>query len=128
MIHAAHLPPRRPSPSRSRSTAGVPGRKRAIRVPARAPDARPVRAHVGYRGHILTKSRAYSTTYAALRAERAHHLGHTEATDTVTERNWRYVGSGHTPGAAHLAAGIAADMAESRWLAAEKQQEGVWCG
>ena len=33
---------------------------------------------IGYRGHILTKSRAYSTTYAALRAERAHHMGHDE--------------------------------------------------
>ncbi|MFF9898640.1 replication initiator [Streptomyces longispororuber] len=30
---------------------------------------------LGYRGHILTKSRAYSTTYAALRAERAEQPG-----------------------------------------------------
>lgn len=69
---------------------------------------------LGYRGHILTKSRAYSTTYAALRAERAAHAGHEEETaalDTVTDAHWRYVGSGHTPGAALIAAGIAEDLA-----------------
>ncbi|MFF3911181.1 replication initiator [Streptomyces sp. NPDC001848] len=52
---------------------------------------------LGYRGHILTKSRAYSTTYAALRADRACHVGRADIPDTVTERHWRYVGSGHTP-------------------------------
>lgn len=81
---------------------------------------------LGYRGHILTKSRAYSTTYAALRAERAHHVGHTDIPDTVTERNWRYVGSGHTPGAALIAAGIAEDLAESLRLGVEAKQEGEW--
>ncbi|MFJ8488990.1 replication initiator [Streptomyces sp. NPDC094038] len=70
---------------------------------------------LGYRGHILTKSRAYSTTYGALRAERARHMGHTDTPDTVTERHWRYVGSGHTPGSALIAAGIA----EDRFLNAE---------
>ncbi|MGW0012123.1 replication initiator [Streptomyces tendae] len=33
---------------------------------------------LGYRGHILTKSRGYFTTQAALRAERAHHVGHAD--------------------------------------------------
>ncbi|MFJ9892181.1 replication initiator [Streptomyces sp. NPDC091280] len=69
---------------------------------------------LGYRGHILTKSRAYSTTYAALRAERAHHMGHADLPDAITERNWRYVDSGHTPGAALIAAGIAEDLATNR--------------
>ncbi|MFE0415034.1 replication initiator [Streptomyces tendae] len=69
---------------------------------------------LGYRGHILTKSRAYSTTYAALRAERAHHLGHTDIPDAITDAHWRYVGSGHTPGAALIAAGIADDLARNR--------------
>ncbi|MET9449135.1 replication initiator [Streptomyces cinerochromogenes] len=82
---------------------------------------------LGYRGHILTKSRAYSTTYAALRAERAHHQGHTDLSDAITERHWRYVGSGHTPGAALIAAGIAEDVAESRRLALAAVQEGEWC-
>jgi hypothetical protein len=81
---------------------------------------------LGYRGHILTKSRAYSTTYAALRAERADHMGYVDLPDVVTERQWRYVGSGHTPGAALIAAGIADDLAESRRLGAEARQEGEW--
>ncbi|MFE9168847.1 replication initiator [Streptomyces kebangsaanensis] len=76
---------------------------------------------LGYRGHILTKSRAYSTTYAALRAERAHHLGHVDVPDTVTERHWRYVGSGHTPGAALIAAGIADDLAQLREVIREER-------
>ncbi|AVH58770.1 MULTISPECIES: replication initiator [Streptomyces] len=79
---------------------------------------------LGYRGHILTKSRAYSTTYAALRAERAHHVGHSDIPSTVTDAHWRYVGSGHTPGAALIAAGIAEDLAESRRIGADARQEG----
>ncbi|MDQ0952538.1 hypothetical protein QFZ24_006461 [Streptomyces phaeochromogenes] len=79
---------------------------------------------LGYRGHILTKSRAYSTTYAALRAERAHHMGHTDLPDAVAERHWRYVGSGHTPGAALIAAGIADDLTESRRLGLEARERG----
>ncbi|MEV6613800.1 replication initiator [Streptomyces sp. NPDC051051] len=78
---------------------------------------------LGYRGHILTKSRAYSTTYAALRAERAHHVGHVDIPDAITDASWRYIGSGHTPGAALIAAGIAEDLAESRRLGAEARQE-----
>ncbi|MFD6997799.1 replication initiator [Streptomyces mirabilis] len=85
---------------------------------------------LGYRGHILTKSRRYSTTYAALRADRADHLhGDTEAVDgpdAVTESAWRYVGSGHTPGAAQLAAGIAEDLAQNREIAREMAAEEQW--
>ncbi|MGQ4432328.1 replication initiator [Streptomyces sp. SAS_260] len=77
---------------------------------------------LGYRGHILTKSRAYSTTYAALRAERAHHVGHTDIPGAITERNWRYVGSDHTPGAALIAAGIAEDIAMNREVAREERE------
>jgi hypothetical protein len=79
---------------------------------------------LGYRGHILTKSRAYSTTYAALRAERAHHVGHADIPDTVTDRHWHYVGSGHTPGAALLAAGVAEDIATNREIAREEITSG----
>ncbi|MGC5236193.1 replication initiator [Streptomyces albogriseolus] len=79
---------------------------------------------LGYRGHILTKSRAYSTTYAALRAERAQHVGDTEIPDAITEAHWRYVGSGHTPGAALIAAGVAEDLAHARLAAADALQPG----
>ncbi|MFD8721975.1 replication initiator [Streptomyces sp. NPDC059629] len=81
---------------------------------------------LGYRGHILTKSRAYSTTYAALRAERAHHMGHTDTPDTITERHWRYVGSGHTPGAALIANGIAEDLAANREWSREAASDRGW--
>ncbi|MEU6005929.1 replication initiator [Streptomyces sp. NPDC047453] len=77
---------------------------------------------LGYRGHILTKSRAYSTTYAALRAERARHLGHADILDAVTERHWRYAGSGHTPGAVLIAAGVAEDIATNREIAREERE------
>ncbi|MGW7485840.1 replication initiator [Streptomyces sp. NPDC054786] len=73
---------------------------------------------LGYRGHILTKSRIYSTTYTALRAERAEHErtahGFVDDSGTLTDSQWRYVGSGHTSGAAFIAAGIAEDHARNR--------------
>ncbi len=72
---------------------------------------------LGYRGHILTKSRAYSTTYTSLRSERAQHrqpIDESTQPDSVTESTWRYIGSGHTPGAALIAAGIAEDLARNR--------------
>ncbi|MFI9081151.1 replication initiator [Streptomyces sioyaensis] len=78
---------------------------------------------LGYRGHILTKSRAYSTTYAALRTERAQYqraattAGLPEAPDAITDAHWRYVGSGHSPGAALVAAGTAEDLAANREIA-----------
>ncbi|MCF3130244.1 replication initiator [Streptomyces olivochromogenes] len=83
---------------------------------------------LGYRGHILTKSRAYSTTYAALRAERAHHMGHDHVPGAVTERQWRYAGSGHTPGAALIAAGVAEDIATNREITKSLAAEWGWLG
>ncbi|MGV9453656.1 replication initiator [Streptomyces sp. NPDC003635] len=89
-------------------------------IPAYAPLRLRAWAHtLGYRGHILTKSRAYSTTYAALRAERADHMGHSETPDALAERDWRYIGSGHTPGAALIAAGIADDLTLNREMSRE---------
>lgn len=78
---------------------------------------------LGYRGHVLTKSRRYSTTYAALRAERADFRqgpGTQGGPNVVTAASWRYVGSGHTPGAALLAAGIAANLLDSRAAARDE--------
>ncbi|MCC9739729.1 replication initiator [Streptomyces sp. MNU89] len=85
---------------------------------------------LGYRGHILTKSRAYSTTYAALRAERAQHEQAVQGSsslsgaDTTSDAHWRYVGSGHSPGAALIAAGIAEDLATNREVAREALRSG----
>lgn len=92
------------------------------------PEYEPLRlrswAHtLGYRGHILTKSRTYSTTYAALRAERANHqhagLQLPDTPDAITDTHWRYLGTGHTPGAALIAAGIAQDITRNRESARE---------
>ncbi|WP_327325616.1 plasmid replication initiator protein [Streptomyces sp. NBC_01210] len=72
---------------------------------------------LGYRGHALTKSRRYSTTYGELRAARAAHRAKDSGPPvdagpaTVTESAWRYVGSGHTSAEADIAAGIAEDLA-----------------
>ncbi|MET8860425.1 replication initiator [Streptomyces sp. NPDC004579] len=77
---------------------------------------------LGYRGHILTKSRAYSTTYAALRADRTRHVGRSGSPDVITQSRWRYVGSGHTPGAALIAAGVAEDRATKREITREVRE------
>ncbi|MFF7687381.1 replication initiator [Streptomyces syringium] len=79
---------------------------------------------LGYRGHILTKSRAYSTSYTALRTQRAEYQGSTatgvpDGPGVSADSHWRYLGSGHTPGAALIAAGIADDLALNRELAHE---------
>ncbi|MET9832685.1 replication initiator [Streptomyces sp. NPDC006385] len=82
---------------------------------------------LGYRGHILTKSRRYSTTYGVLREERADHRRGApkpvDGPDTVTESAWRYVGSGYTPGEADIAVGIAEDYAMNRQLAKEDAED-----
>ncbi len=83
---------------------------------------------LGYRGHILTKSRRYSTTYGALREERAdHRRGGTKflgGSGAVTESAWRYAGSGYTPSEADLALGIAEERAQSLRLAKEAWRDG----
>nr|WP_134006305.1 replication initiator [Streptomyces sp. 846.5] len=82
---------------------------------------------LAYRGHCLTKTRAYSTTYRQLRAVRAEHARAADARalyadwddGTTTEAHWWYVGSGHTPAEALIAAGIAEDIALNRETARE---------
>lgn len=73
---------------------------------------------LGYRGHALTKSCRYSTTYGALRSVRAEHQsGDTGVPEgAVTDSAWRYVGSGHTLAEAEVAAGITEDLRNARDL------------
>ncbi|MFC1439784.1 replication initiator [Streptacidiphilus sp. N1-10] len=83
--------------------------------------------NLGYRGQCLSKTRVYSTTFRALRAERSEYRAGRPATaeiGTAVESNWRYVGRGYTPGEALLAAGIAEDLARSREPAREDAREG----
>ncbi|MFI1385440.1 replication initiator [Embleya sp. NPDC020886] len=78
---------------------------------------------LAFRGHCLTKSRAYSTTYGVLRAARADHQRTDEpevGDDGVTTlAMWRFTGHGHTPGEAEIAAGIAEDIVRQREIARE---------
>ncbi|GAA2085110.1 plasmid replication initiator protein [Streptomyces albiaxialis] len=78
---------------------------------------------LGYRGHALTKSRHYSTTYEALRTERIIHSGGV-STDTNTpnssiESAWRFAGSGYTMAEAEIAAGVLEEVTLSRKIAQE---------
>ena len=65
-------------------------------------------AHMlGFRGHFSTKSRHYSTTFGALRAERAQHQRdhaptgslwpEPEDDTTLVLAHWRFAGQGHPP-------------------------------
>ena len=84
----------------------------------------------GFRGHFLTKSRAYSTTFGALRGEReawrvtnraADLLGAPVSTvDDDVVREWRFDGSGYlTAGDATLAENLAEQVRLGRRLAHE---------
>jgi Replication initiator protein, pSAM2 len=88
----------------------------------------------GYRGHCLTKSRRYSTTFKALREAREQHV-HKQLLARSTDRaqralagaaervaSFRYVGQGHlTAGDALLAAAAAARAREHVRLACEER-------
>ncbi|MFD0417111.1 replication initiator [Streptomyces sp. NPDC127108] len=76
---------------------------------------------LGFRGHVLTKSRRYSTTYGELRTARAEYrgsLGVVKAKEggTLRESFWRFVGSGHTAAEAEIASGVARHIECARQL------------
>ncbi len=87
---------------------------------------------LGLRGHFLTKSRAYSTTFKALRGarqahQRAEHLTRAgvrvdSAQDLVVVGSWAYLGRGwRSRGEAFLAAQGAREAALARRFAYEEQ-------
>jgi hypothetical protein len=87
---------------------------------------------LGYRGHVLTKTRRYSTTFGALRRARSHWRQNrrpagvdpsqpdadddqaADEAEIVIERNWRYVGSGYLDADQAAKAMTAAALARSR--------------
>lgn len=88
-------------------------------------------AHMlGFRGHFLTKSRRYSSTFGERRqvradyraAEQRRNLGLPEPDTTLVLADWRYAGHGHTPGESALAATIAEDIRINRETAREALQ------
>ncbi|MEU0937220.1 replication initiator [Embleya sp. NPDC005971] len=81
---------------------------------------------IAFRGHTLSKSRVYSTTYGALRAARAEYRRAADGslpdgTDRTTLSMWRFVVQGHSPGAALVAAGIAQDLTIGREMSREQR-------
>ena len=96
----------------------------------------------GYRGHCLTKSRRFSTTFTDLRQARAEHV-RTQLLDRRDDgdqaqhklaaiapedriRRFEYAGRGHfTTADAYMAAKAAADAREERQLACEVRLEAI---
>ena len=89
-------------------------------------------AHMlAFRGHFLTKSRAYSTTFKAIRgdrrtfrlAETLERLGLTDRADTVAVvNNWRFDGAGYRNDAEReLAAGIDERIRDDRKAKYDKE-------
>jgi hypothetical protein len=82
----------------------------------------------GFRGHFLTKSQRYSTTFAALRSERQQwRLAQRGAGSDVPDeeevefREWTYEGSGYrTAGDVCLARNMEEDLRDGRMLAREE--------
>ncbi|MGY4961526.1 replication initiator protein RepSA [Streptomyces sp. 900105245] len=104
-------------------------------------------AHMlGFRGHFMTKSRAYSTTLSERRQVRADFRARQERRErglpedlddsegsTLTLAHWVYAGQGHTPGESWLAATIAKEIRLNRETAREAladmpdlETEGEW--
>lgn len=80
---------------------------------------------LGFRGHWLTKSRAYSTTFGALRAARhdwhVRNLDGPQSPPSLILADWRYAGRGwSSPGDAWLAETAAAQAADARHVAREE--------
>ncbi len=80
----------------------------------------------GFRGHFLTKSQRYSTTFEALRGERQHWRiaqrfpDGEPSVDGIELREWAYEGSDYvTPGDACLARNVEEQLRMGRWLARE---------
>ncbi len=88
----------------------------------------------GFRGHFLTKSQRYSTTFGELRAERqrwriaALHGGPSDgepSPDETVVREWHYEGSGYlTAGDACLARNLEDELRLGRFVAREERAEG----
>jgi hypothetical protein len=83
---------------------------------------------LGYRGHVSSKSRSYSTTMGALRATRAEfrRMHVVNADDTLdSETAWEFSKSGHaTRGDRYLATSKALKDREARWARKQLVDDG----
>lgn len=84
---------------------------------------------LGFRGHVTTKSRVYSTTYGNLRAARVSFQqsengeSNYDDIDTFTESRWAYAGHGYTDVEAMFAAEVADGVALRREVRADIRAE-----
>ncbi|GAB2905539.1 plasmid replication initiator protein [Streptomyces mayteni] len=72
---------------------------------------------LGFRGHVLSKSRRYSTTFGELRGARSAFRDEgldDEGGGLVREGSWRFVSQGHSPAEGEIARGVALDAAVNR--------------
>lgn len=74
---------------------------------------------LGYRGHVSSKTRHYSTTMTALRAQRAS-WHQTERDDDTPPVEWQYTGNGHATDGDRLLAASAAHRAIEQQQAARE--------
>jgi hypothetical protein len=73
---------------------------------------------LGYRGHITSKSRRYSTTMGALRDKRTQHERAGHADEQADDTIWDFTGSGHkTTGDRYLAVSAALKDNDELWAA-----------
>jgi hypothetical protein len=78
---------------------------------------------LGYGGHVISKSRRYSTTFTALRTARHEHLvrkamARSSGTTRVLYDKWSYAGSGYPlRGDCLIATDWAESAIEARWYA-----------
>ena len=118
------LSPRRIAPSAIDRLNTTEHYKNLLRAIVRLAESDPGRAEMmnwlhalGFRGHVTTKSRHYSTTMGALRARRAAHVTGGETTN-ADDAEWLFRDAGLRTGGERLLA-ISAALAEreSRWAA-----------
>ncbi|GAB3237821.1 replication initiator [Kineosporia babensis] len=83
---------------------------------------------LGYRGHVSSKSRRYSTTLGELRAARSAYRRQDSADaeqqpapDVVVRSSWKLVGHGYNQGQARLAADVARDLKNRRDAARDER-------
>lgn len=119
------LTPRRIAPSSIDRLDTTEHYKNLLRAIARLAEGDPDRAEMtnwlhtlGYRGHVTTKSRRYSTTMGALRARRAAHMTRVDVPLIEDDTEWTFRAAGHrTSGERLLAISAAIAVRESRWAA-----------
>ncbi|MFJ2645847.1 replication initiator protein RepSA [Streptomyces sp. NPDC087420] len=90
---------------------------------------------LGFRGHFMTKSRAYSSTLSERRQVRADYRARQERRERglpevddsegsmLVLAHWTYAGQGHTPGESWLAANIARELHANRETARDARAD-----